>query len=142
VRTGYQALTSQDDPIMDDSNNLIWHTQVSLKVSILAWRLLRDRLPTDTNLQNRGIITAADTYCSAGCEQAETAQHLFLKCDTFAKIWQQVRCWIGVSGVDHNNLRARFVQFTNCLGVWIGVSGVNFKKSYTFMNKTDLYIQK
>jgi hypothetical protein len=28
-----------------------------LKVSIFAWRLLRDRLPTKTNLVTQGIIT-------------------------------------------------------------------------------------
>jgi len=101
---------------LDDSDNLIWHTQVPLKVSLLAWRLLRDRLPTKINLQNRGIITVVDTYCSTGCGQFESAPHLFLQCDTFATIWQQVLFWIGVSGVDHYNLRAHFVQFTNCLG--------------------------
>ncbi|CAJ2641136.1 unnamed protein product [Trifolium pratense] len=38
---------------MDDADNLIWHSQVSLKVSISAWRLLRDRLPTKDNLVTR-----------------------------------------------------------------------------------------
>lgn len=93
----------------EGSDNLIWHTRVSLKVFILAWRVLRDKLPTKINLQNCGIISAASTYCSAGCGQFESAQHLFLHCGTFAIIWQQVLYFIGVSGVDHNNLRAHFI---------------------------------
>ncbi|PNX57544.1 cysteine-rich receptor-like protein kinase, partial [Trifolium pratense] len=28
----------------------IWHPQVPLKVSVFAWRLLRDRLPTKSNI--------------------------------------------------------------------------------------------
>jgi len=116
MRTGYQFLTTQADPLLDASDNLIWHTQVPLKVSILAWRLFRNMLPTKNNLLNCGIILVADTYCSTGCDQLESAQHLFLHCDIFAKIWLQVRFWIGVSGVDHYSLRTHFVQFTNCLG--------------------------
>jgi hypothetical protein len=42
---------------LDAAADLIWHRQVPLKVSIFAWRLLRDRLPTKTNLVVRGIIT-------------------------------------------------------------------------------------
>ncbi|GAU16213.1 hypothetical protein TSUD_298450 [Trifolium subterraneum] len=33
-----------------DGEELIWHKQVPLNVSIFAWRLLRDRLPTKANL--------------------------------------------------------------------------------------------
>ncbi|GAU37723.1 hypothetical protein TSUD_382160 [Trifolium subterraneum] len=44
VRGAYQLLTSQDAATMDDADKLIWHSQVPLKVSIFAWRLLRDRL--------------------------------------------------------------------------------------------------
>jgi len=67
-------------------------------------------------LLNCGIISVVDTNCVTDCEHSESTQHLFLECDTFAKIWQQVRFWIGVSGVDHYSLRDHFVQFTNCLG--------------------------
>ncbi|GAU48515.1 hypothetical protein TSUD_244350 [Trifolium subterraneum] len=42
VRGAYQLLTSQVSATMDDADTLIWHSQVLLKVSILAWRLLRD----------------------------------------------------------------------------------------------------
>ncbi|MCI70696.1 helicase-like protein, partial [Trifolium medium] len=38
----YQLLTSQDSVTLGAAEALIWHPQVPLKVSILAWRLLRD----------------------------------------------------------------------------------------------------
>ncbi|GAU40818.1 hypothetical protein TSUD_398020 [Trifolium subterraneum] len=50
VRGAYQLLTSQVTATMDEAEKLIWHSQVPLKVSIFAWRLLRDRLPTKANL--------------------------------------------------------------------------------------------
>ncbi|GAU24253.1 hypothetical protein TSUD_23900, partial [Trifolium subterraneum] len=45
VRGAYHLLTFHDPATMDDVEKLIWHSQVPLKVSILAWRLLRDSLP-------------------------------------------------------------------------------------------------
>ncbi|GAU22845.1 hypothetical protein TSUD_282120 [Trifolium subterraneum] len=42
VRGAYQLLTSQALVSMDAADKLIWHPHVPLKVSIFAWRLLRD----------------------------------------------------------------------------------------------------
>ena len=78
VCSGYQLLTSQDSATVGTSNDVIWHKKVPLKVSILAWRLLRDRLPTKSNLLNRGILSHEAAICSDVCGQAETTSHLFL----------------------------------------------------------------
>jgi hypothetical protein len=59
VRGAYQLLTFQVTTSMDDAEKLIWHPQVSLKVSIFVWRLLRDRFPTKANLVTRGILPTA-----------------------------------------------------------------------------------
>ncbi|MCI61632.1 helicase-like protein, partial [Trifolium medium] len=37
VRGAYQLLTSQDSVTLSAAEELIWHSQVPLKVSILAW---------------------------------------------------------------------------------------------------------
>lgn len=57
VRSVYQKLTSQEFLSFDGTSDFIWHKQVPLKVSIMAWRLLRNRLPTKDNLVARGIIS-------------------------------------------------------------------------------------
>ncbi|GAU27873.1 hypothetical protein TSUD_159670 [Trifolium subterraneum] len=44
VRGAYQLLTAPNSANVDDVENLIWHPQVPLKVSIFAWRLLRDSI--------------------------------------------------------------------------------------------------
>jgi len=63
VRGAYQILTTQVDPICADIGDLVWHKQVPLKVSILAWRLLRDMLPTKNNLLRLDIIQCGQIQC-------------------------------------------------------------------------------
>ncbi|GAU29128.1 hypothetical protein TSUD_58940 [Trifolium subterraneum] len=101
VRGAYQLLTSHDSVTLGEAETIIWHKQVPLKVSICAWRLLRDRLPTRTNLVSRGIISPEAHFCVSGCGGIESTQHLFFTCGTFGSLWSAVRLWIGFSSVDH-----------------------------------------
>ncbi|XP_024634593.1 uncharacterized protein [Medicago truncatula] len=119
VRGAYDLdlLTTGDDPLMGLPFDLVWHPQVPFKVSVFAWQLIRDRLPTKANLATRGVVPTDDIFCVFGCVHVETADHLFLSCTTFASLWQQVRDWIGVLGVDHNIITDHLVQFTHLAGV-------------------------
>ncbi|GAU49521.1 hypothetical protein TSUD_407540 [Trifolium subterraneum] len=112
VRGAYQLLTSQASATMDDADKLIWHSQVPLKVSIFSWRLLRDRLPTKTNLVARGILFPVVHFCVSGCEAAESAHHLFISCSTFGSLWTLVYSWIDITLVHSTSIRDHFVQFT------------------------------
>ncbi|XP_045797738.1 uncharacterized protein LOC123891913 [Trifolium pratense] len=116
VRGVYQLLTTRDSVTMDDADHLIWHPQVPLKVSIFAWRLLRDRLPTKTNLVIRGIISSSAQVCVAGCGEAESAHHLFISCSFFGSLWALVCTWIDISLTDSSTIRDHFVHFTSSLG--------------------------
>jgi hypothetical protein len=109
-------LTTQDSLIADATRDLVWHKQVPLKVSILAWRLLKDMLPTRMNLFRRGILQAEEGRCVTGCGSEETATHLFLHCEVFGLLWYHVRLCIGVSGVDPHNISEHFFQFTYYTG--------------------------
>ncbi|GAU49412.1 hypothetical protein TSUD_374310 [Trifolium subterraneum] len=116
VRGAYQLLISHQPIPMIDTEDLIWHKQVPLKVSIFAWRLLRNKLLTKDNLANRGIITAEAQSCVAGCGALESAQHLFISCSTFGSLWLLVRSWLGVSSADPIDLADHFRQFTLSAG--------------------------
>ncbi|XP_024626742.1 uncharacterized protein [Medicago truncatula] len=116
VRGAYSVLTSKDLPLVDSAAEMIWHRQVPLKVSVFAWRLLRDRLPTKSNLIYRGVIPSEAGLCVYGCGVLESAQHLFLSCSYFALLWSLVRDWIGFVGVDTNVLSDHFVQFVHSTG--------------------------
>jgi len=117
VRGTCDLLTNDDDSQMDIPLELVWPHQVPLKVSVFAWRLIRDRLPTKANLAIRGVIPADDIFCVPGCSHVETADHLFLLCPKFASLWQQVRDWIGFLGVDCNIIAYHLEQFTHMTGV-------------------------
>jgi len=95
---------------------LIWHRHVPLKVSILVWRLLRNRFPTKTNLAVRGMLAQDAQLCVSGCGEVESVQYLFVSYPIFNDIWHHVRAWIGVSGVDPFDIVDHFVQFTYLLG--------------------------
>jgi len=116
VQGVYDVLTSKDLPVVDPSAELIWHRQVPLKVSVFAWRLLRDRLLTKSNLNYKGVVSPEVGLCVSGCGYLESAQHLFLYCPTFAALWPMVRDWIGFDGVDTNVLSDHFVQFVHSTG--------------------------
>jgi hypothetical protein len=112
----YQILTTPSDPPAGGMNDLVWHKQVPLKVSIFGWRLLRDRLPTRTNLVRRGMLSAELAGCVAGCGHDESASHLFLLCDSFGPLWGQIWSWIGVSSVESIDICDPFLQFIHCTG--------------------------
>jgi hypothetical protein len=109
----YDMLTSGGNTIVDEASTL-WHRHVPLKVSILDRRLLRNRLPTKSNLAVRGILGSDVHLCVSGCGEVETAQHLFVSCPIFRDLWQHVRAWIG-GGVDPFDISDHFVQFSYLL---------------------------
>ena len=111
VRGVYAMLTNQKMPHVRQCDELVWHKQVLLKVSIFAWRLLRDRLPTKSNLVNHGILDVEASLCVLGCGCVEDARHLFLECSCFGPLWPLVRSWIGFDGVDHCDITHHCVQF-------------------------------
>ncbi|KAK2449895.1 hypothetical protein QL285_009049 [Trifolium repens] len=108
----FQLLTSHDVFVLGEAEDLLWHKQVPLKVSIFVWHLLRDRLPTKTNLDDRGIISSDLHFCVSGCGGVESTQHLFLSCSSFGSLWALVRSCFDFSAVDTHDLSDHFLQFT------------------------------
>ncbi|XP_045815654.1 uncharacterized protein LOC123908955 [Trifolium pratense] len=117
VAGGYQILTHQVYVALHDADNLIWHPQVPLKVSIFAWRLLRDRLPTRANLVTRGVLSSTIDSCVFGCGVTEPVHHLFLSCSIAGSLWDLVYAWVGISPMVCITLRDHFVHFTASAGV-------------------------
>jgi len=124
IRGSYHLLITKDIPLADPATSLIWHNQVSLKVSIFAWRLLRDGLPTKSNLVHRGVIPSEASTCVSDCGFVETTHHLFLSCITYSSLWPLVRHWLGIIGVDSNVIADHFLQFVHL------TSGGKAKRSF------------
>ncbi|GAU15866.1 hypothetical protein TSUD_40870 [Trifolium subterraneum] len=116
VRDAYALLTSTGYQGADATSNLIWHKQVPVKVSLLAWRLFRNRLPTKDNLATRNVIPHDSQLCVNGCGGLETAHHLFLSCLVFAPLWGEVTSWIDISPAAQISLQDHFIQFIHSSG--------------------------
>lgn len=43
-----------------------------MKISVLVWRLLQDRLPTKFNLFLRNVLGSDQIQCSYGCGEVES----------------------------------------------------------------------
>ncbi|GAU30513.1 hypothetical protein TSUD_18930 [Trifolium subterraneum] len=116
VRDAYSRLTALADGTTTGVPDLIWHKQVPLKVSVLAWRLLRNRLLTKDNLVARNIILPDASFCVGGCGEPKTVNHLFLSCPAFAPLWLLVCSWLHINAVASEVLQVHFTQFVACLG--------------------------
>lgn len=63
----------------------IWSKDIPPSKSLLAWRLMLNKLPTDDNLQSRGCLLPS--ICSLCYKNAETCNHLFLECSYATHLW-------------------------------------------------------
>jgi len=73
--------------------------------------MLCDRLPIETNLATRGVISPEARYCVVGYGHLEDTQHVFLLCPHFPYLLPMVRAWIRFNGVDTQAIHDRFHQF-------------------------------
>ena len=90
VREAYRFITHSGDMVDRTFVDDVWHRHIPSKVSLLIWRLLRNRLSKD-NLVRRGVLHANDITCGAArCDSNETASHLFLRFDNYCEVWSNV----------------------------------------------------
>jgi hypothetical protein len=112
----YNLLTFREVQDAEAATNLIWHKQIPLKTSMLALRLLRNKLPIKDNLVRRHMITYDSHFCVTDCGGVQTAQHIFLSCPVLAPLWSLIRTWVGISLAGPFFIQDNFVQFTHSAG--------------------------
>ena len=92
----------------------LWKIKIPSKISVFAWRLLRDRLPTRTNLQRRQV-QINDLSCPfCGCME-EDAAHLFIHCSKIQPIWWESLSWLNIQGAFPHTPRQHFLQHASGL---------------------------
>lgn len=65
--------------------NNIWSPDIPPSKSMMVWRFMHDRLPTDEKMKERGNnMVSMCTNCKSA---EETSTHLFLYCSFAAKLW-------------------------------------------------------
>jgi len=65
----------------------IWRIDIPPSKSLVAWRVIHDKMPTDEKLQQRAC--SFSSMCSLCSSNAETTFHLFFEC----KFAFMIRCW-------------------------------------------------
>jgi len=96
LRGEYRFLTTNDALSDREVTIDFWHKNIPSKVSLFAWRLLRNILPTKDNLARRSILQNDDLACVDDCGNAEMTHHLFIQCAFSDIIWQHVRVWLDI----------------------------------------------
>lgn len=68
----------------------IWKAFAPSKARIMAWRLLRNRLPTQDNIHKRLASSTVERMCCCCMDEEETAQHLFMGCPRVQDLWNKM----------------------------------------------------
>lgn len=129
----------------------IWSKIAPHKASVVAWRFLRDRLPTKMKLFRRNIITSQSaTLCDICKEEPETANHLLIHCRGTAGIWGKVLLWLNVVAANHEGACDHFLQFLGliqgkrgkhfCIGLWVCVVWVIWKSRNSLIFETKDFV--
>ncbi|XP_058726925.1 uncharacterized protein LOC131598327 [Vicia villosa] len=87
VKTSYHLLgnarrSNNPGPSARDEDGfwkLLWKAPIENKIKEFLWRLVKNILPLRTNVCKKGI--SLDPSCPLCFEEAESAAHLFLRCD-------------------------------------------------------------
>jgi hypothetical protein len=64
---------------------LIWHPDIPPSKSLVVWRLMHLKMPTDENLMTRGC--SLPSMCSLCSSHVESSFHIFFECPYAIKIW-------------------------------------------------------
>ncbi|MFS7922580.1 putative reverse transcriptase zinc-binding domain-containing protein [Helianthus anomalus] len=69
-----------------------WNNWLPKKIGIVAWRAVKERLPTRDALAKRGIAVQS-TECILCREHPETSEHLLVSCEYAQVVWQILFQW-------------------------------------------------
>jgi hypothetical protein len=81
VSGAYDLLTHIVSVAVAGHNDVLWDKIAPLIVSLFAWRLLNNKLPTKDNLIRRRMTHLDLILCASCCGVAEIFNHLFLGCN-------------------------------------------------------------
>jgi hypothetical protein len=84
---------------------IVWSSDIPPSKSLMVWRLMHDKMPTDENLMIRGCTIPS--MCSLCNKQVETTFHIFFQCDLAIKLWSWLAGCLNIT-----------IQFTTMEDMW------------------------
>lgn len=117
VKKAYELMSESEQPhnrspFECQFFSLVWKATAPRKATTMAWRLLRDRLPTTVNLGKRGVINGGGINCPCCGVLLESADHLFVGCEPITKVWSSIAQKVGIVWTPAT-IREYFWQFSN-----------------------------
>ncbi|XP_057778378.1 uncharacterized protein LOC130997134 [Salvia miltiorrhiza] len=106
-------------PVITNKEELakIWDTPAIQKAKVLAWRILRRRLPTCDNLRKRNVLLGVEeATCNACFHKLESIEHVFLLCPKTGMLWDKIQKWLGCSAARPQSISSHFQTFTHLGG--------------------------
>ncbi|XP_058776647.1 uncharacterized protein LOC131650967 [Vicia villosa] len=83
LKLAYDFISSKSSVI--DWGKRIWNKLIPSSYSLLLWRLLHNKVPTDDNMAVRGFYLPS--LCNLCGIMGETVEHLFFNCSFAARFW-------------------------------------------------------
>jgi len=96
---------------IEECFEVLWKIRIPSKIAVFAWRLLRDKLPTKSNLRARQV-QILDMTCPFCRRMEEDASHLFIHCIKIQPLWWESMSWINFKGVMPLSTKHLFMQFS------------------------------
>jgi hypothetical protein len=63
----------------------VWSKDIPPSKSLVAWRLMHNKFPTDENLSSRGCHLPS--ICNMCCHNSKSTFHLFFDCPYAIQLW-------------------------------------------------------
>jgi ribonuclease HI len=83
----------------------VWSPDIPPSKSLMVWRLMHNKMPTDENLIFRGCVLTS--MCNLCNKHAETTFHIFFGCDFAIKLWSWLAGCLNIT-----------IQFTSMEDMW------------------------
>ncbi|PKA51160.1 Putative ribonuclease H protein [Apostasia shenzhenica] len=92
---------------------IIWLKNFPDKISFLAWQIIRNYLPTEDRMKDKGFQLAS--RCVWGCDDEENTFHIFWTCERAKKIWQNIFQMMGwqFDNGGHSNMDSLFAHWSH-----------------------------
>ena len=100
----------------------LWRIKLPSKITVFAWRLIEDRLPTKMNLHRRHV-QLQDLRCPFCREAVEEASHLFFHCIFIQPIWWESMSWLNLQSAFPLGPKQNFLQH-----IFIQAEGLRIKR--------------
>ncbi|KAH1198755.1 hypothetical protein GmHk_18G052267 [Glycine max] len=113
TKSAYQLLVEATRGVSEDRTFVeLWNLKIPFKAAVFAWRLIKDCLPTRTNLRTRQV-ELNDLRCPLCNSPEEDAAHLFFHCTKTLPLWWESQSWVNSSGVFPHNPKDHFWKHDN-----------------------------